>query len=264
MRSRELASLLILAALPSLAQVQSRPDASPARETIAPRQHAPMRLHGYTPSGKVQSENWSGYAVTGSAFTVAKGSWTVPSVNCGKTPNTYSSFWVGIDGYSSSTVEQTGTDSDCSGSSARYYAWYEFYPAGSILISSVGVSPGNKMSASVTYSGSQFTVKITNVTTGKSFSKSGRVSGSAADVGGMDCRSAVLYAERRDPAAGRFWDGLPGQRLHESERDERRDRWRDLGTDQTVWKQRVLDHHGEQQWGDRGGAIVADQGRDEL
>lgn len=177
MFSRELASLLILAALPSLAQVQSRSDALPAGETVAPRQHAPMRLHGYTPGGKVQSENWSGYAVTGSAFTVAKGSWTVPSVNCSKTPNTYSSFWVGIDGYSSSTVEQTGTDSDCSGSSARYYAWYEFYPAGSILISSVQVSPGNKMSASVTYSGSQFTVKITNVTTGKSFRKSGRVSG---------------------------------------------------------------------------------------
>ena len=33
------------------------------------------------------------------------------------------------------------------------------------------------MSASVTYSGTQFTIKITNVTTGKSFSKSSRVSG---------------------------------------------------------------------------------------
>jgi hypothetical protein len=177
MLSKKLASLIVLAALPSLAQAQSRPDASPATEAMAPRQHAPMRLHGYTPSGSVTSENWSGYAVTGSGFTVAKGSWVVPSANCTKTPSTYSSFWVGIDGYSSSTVEQTGTDSDCSGTKARYYAWYEFYPAGSILISSVAVSPGNKMSASVTYSGSQFTVKITNVTTGKTFSKTGRVSG---------------------------------------------------------------------------------------
>jgi hypothetical protein len=107
----------------------------------------------------------------------AKGSWTVPTVNCSKTPSTYSSFWVGIDGYSSSTVEQTGTDSDCSGSTPRYYAWYEFYPAGSVLISSVPVSPGNKLSASVTYSGTEFTISITNVTTGKTFSKSSRVSG---------------------------------------------------------------------------------------
>jgi hypothetical protein len=138
-----------------------------------------MRLHGngLTPTGSVESENWSGYAVTGSAFTVASGSWTVPTVNCSKTPSTYSSFWVGIDGYSSSTVEQTGTDSDCSGSTARYYAWYEFYPAGSVVISSVPVSPGNKMSASVTYSGSEFTITIKNVTTGKSYSKSSRVSG---------------------------------------------------------------------------------------
>ena len=177
MLSKRLASLIVLASLPSFAQAQNRPDASPATEAMAPRQHAPMRLHGYTPSGSVTSENWSGYAVTGSAFTAAKGSWVVPTVNCSKTPGTYSSFWVGVDGYSSSTVEQTGTDSDCSGSSPRYYAWYEFYPAGSILISSVAVSPGNKMSASVTYSGSQFTIKITNVTTGKSFSKSSRVSG---------------------------------------------------------------------------------------
>jgi Peptidase A4 family len=180
-----LASSLVLAALPAVAQTQSGAAASPSTTTListdllAPRQHAPMRLHGngLATDGSVTSENWSGFAVTGSAFTVAKGSWTIPTVNCTKTPSTYSSFWVGIDGYSSSTVEQTGTDSDCSGSSPRYYAWYEFYPAGSILISSVPVSPGNKMSASVTYSGSEFTIKITNVTTGKSFSKSSRVSG---------------------------------------------------------------------------------------
>ena len=95
MLSKRLASLILLASLPSLAQVQSRPAAAPATEAMAPRQHAPMRLHGYTPSGSVTSENWSGYAVTGSAFTVAKGSWVVPTVNCSKTPGTYSSFWVG-------------------------------------------------------------------------------------------------------------------------------------------------------------------------
>ncbi|MGA9474588.1 MAG: G1 family glutamic endopeptidase [Terriglobales bacterium] len=191
MLSKKLGSLLVLAssvvlsALPAVAQTQSGAAASPStttlasRDLLAPRQHAPMRLHGngLATDGSVTSENWSGFAVTGSAFTVAKGSWTIPTVNCTKTPSTYSSFWVGIDGYSSSTVEQTGTDSDCSGTSPRYYAWYEFYPAGSILISSVPVSPGNKMSASVTYSGSEFTIKITNVTTGKTFSKSSRVSG---------------------------------------------------------------------------------------
>jgi hypothetical protein len=133
-------------------------------------------INGVTVS---DSTNWSGYAVTGSSFTYAKGSWTVPSVNCSTTPNTYAAFWVGIDGWSSSTVEQTGTDSDCDGKTASYYAWYEFYPNPSEEISGFTVSPGNHISAEVSYSGSTFTVTITNETTGKTYSKTGKVSGAA-------------------------------------------------------------------------------------
>ena len=176
MRSRTLGVLLVLATLPALAQVFGGPGVT--HTTAVPlRRHAPMRFHGVRPDGTVESENWSGYAVTGSSFKVAKGSWTVPSVDCSKTPNTYAAFWVGIDGYSSNTVEQTGTDSDCDGTSPSYYAWYEFYPQPSFLIGSVPVSPGDQMSAKVTYSGSKFTITIKNVTTGKSFSKSEPVSG---------------------------------------------------------------------------------------
>jgi hypothetical protein len=173
----------MLAISPALAQVSSGPVAAPSTAVVTPRQHAPRRVYGLVPEhveGNVtvsDSTNWSGYAVTGSSFTTAKASWTVPTVNCTTTPNTYSSFWVGLDGWTSSTVEQTGTDSDCDGKSPSYYAWYEFYPAGSVLISSVAVSPGNHISATVSYSGSEFTTTITNETTGKSFSKSGKVSG---------------------------------------------------------------------------------------
>jgi hypothetical protein len=176
MLSKGMAVLFALT-LPALAQVRSNPVTPSEPVVLAHRQHAPIRIRGLRPDGSVESTNWSGYAVTGSGFTVAKGSWVVPAVNCSKTPNTYSSFWVGIDGYSSSTVEQTGTDSDCDGTSPDYYAWYEFYPAGSVLISSVPVAVGNKMSAEVSYSGSEFTITITNETTGKSYSKSSRVSG---------------------------------------------------------------------------------------
>ncbi len=174
---------LLLALSPAVAQISAVPAATSTPNTIAPRQHAPRKVYGLVPphvEGNVtvsDSTNWSGYAVTGSSFTSAKGSWTVPSVNCTTTPNTYAAFWVGIDGWSSSSVEQTGTDSDCDGKSPSYYAWYEFYPNPSELISSITVSPGNKMSASVTYSGSEFTITITNETTGKSYSKSSKVSG---------------------------------------------------------------------------------------
>jgi hypothetical protein len=161
----------LLAITPALAQISTTPVANPST-AVTPRQHAPRKVYGLVPShveGNV--------AVTGSSFTNSKASWTVPTVNCSTTPNTYAAFWVGIDGWTSSTVEQTGTDSDCDGKTPSYYAWYEFYPNPSELISSVPVSPGNHISASVTYSGTEFTITITNESTGKSYSKSSRVSG---------------------------------------------------------------------------------------
>jgi Peptidase A4 family len=124
----------------------------------------------------VQSSNWSGYAAetnlnapAANAVTMVSGTWTVPTVT-GKT-NAYSSVWVGIDGYSSSSVEQLGTEQDTTKSgAARYYAWWEMYPNPSIQISSLTISPGDTISASVTYSSGAFTLQITDKTTGKSFS----------------------------------------------------------------------------------------------
>ncbi|HET7404602.1 MAG TPA: G1 family glutamic endopeptidase [Candidatus Bathyarchaeia archaeon] len=132
------------------------------------------------PSGTVCSTNWSGFAVTAAngAVSLAKGSWIVPSVTCGSS-NTYSSYWVGIDGYSSSTVEQTGTDSDCSSGHGVYYAWYEFYPNPSVQISGFTVHPGDVVTAQVSYSTSTglFTTTITDGS--QNFSTSGSVSGAA-------------------------------------------------------------------------------------
>jgi len=126
----------------------------------------------------VHSTNWSGYAVTGSTGSVtdAKGSWIVPAIQgaCSAT-NQYSSFWVGIDGYNSGTVEQTGTDSDCQNSVPTYYAWYEFYPHPSFIFSGLTIHPGDKISAEAHFSGRSFIVTITDTTTGQSASKSARV-----------------------------------------------------------------------------------------
>jgi len=163
MFAKQFALIAALAVLPAFAQV-------------GPVHHAPMRLHR-APStpGSVESENWSGYAATGTAFTNAQGSWIVPKVKCADTLEAYSAFWVGIDGYSSDTVEQTGTMSLCFLTEAEYYAWYEFYPAGSVEITSVPVAPGDVISASVNYNGSDFTITLTNQTTGKTYSKSATV-----------------------------------------------------------------------------------------
>lgn len=124
------------------------------------------------------SSNWAGYAVTGAkgSVTFVNGSWTVPSVTgCTGGSSSYSSFWVGIDGYSSSSVEQTGTDSDCHGATPSYYAWYEFYPKPSHVISTLTIHPGDIVYAQVAYSTKGFSCTIKDVTTGKSFSTTAKV-----------------------------------------------------------------------------------------
>jgi hypothetical protein len=121
------------------------------------------RIHWGRSDSKWLSTNWSGYAVTGSAGSVSdvNGSWKVPAIvgSC-PTASQYSSFWVGIDGFSSNTVEQIGTDSDCQNGRAVYYAWYEFYPSPSYTISGFTVKPGDTISAEVKYSNNRFTVSI--------------------------------------------------------------------------------------------------------
>ncbi len=96
------------------------------------------------------SSNWSGYAAYPSAqtqspsgggkgkgngkgngggggknssstatFSDVTGSWVVPSVAASSSDSTYSSSWVGLDGYNDGTVEQVGTEQDWSGGSAQ-------------------------------------------------------------------------------------------------------------------------------------------------
>ena len=122
--------------------------------------HAP--IHKITNS---TSTNWSGYAVTGSRYTTVSASWTEPTVSCSG-GTAYSSFWVGLDGDTSNTVEQTGTDADCSGSTPQYYAWYEMYPKFPTNLRGT-VRPGDAMTASVTTDGrGGFTLTISDTTQG--------------------------------------------------------------------------------------------------
>ena len=87
---------------------------------------------------KSVSANWSGYVLqdslgAGLQFTSVTGTWTVPVANCTSAPNSSAAFWVGLGGSSDAAtgLEQTGTGSDCSNGTAKYYAWYEILPAAS-------------------------------------------------------------------------------------------------------------------------------------
>ncbi len=115
------------------------------------------------------SSNWSGYATTGTTYTDVKGTWIQPTATCGRRETSYSSFWVGIDGDGTNSVEQTGTDADCSRGTPTYYAWYEMYPAYPVNLSGT-VRPGDSMTAEVKYNGgTSFTLTITNNTRGWTF-----------------------------------------------------------------------------------------------
>src|SRR3954452_1074240 len=119
------------------------------------------------------SSNWSGYAVTGGKYTTVTASWVQPAVNC--TSTAYSSFWVGIDGDTSSTVEQTGTEADCNGSTPVYSAWYEMYPKYPVNYANP-VVPGDHFTSTVSSDGKgNFTLTLSNTTRGWTQSVSKRL-----------------------------------------------------------------------------------------
>ena len=140
----------------------------------------PRTTHPGARNATTTSTNWSGYAVTSGngSFTSVSSSWVEPMGTC-RSGNQYSSFWVGLDGYSSSSVEQTGSEVDCSGRTPQYYSWYEMYPAYPVNFSST-VRPGDHLTGSVTYTGgSKFTLELSDTTEGWSHTVTKRLSGAA-------------------------------------------------------------------------------------
>jgi hypothetical protein len=135
-------------------------------------------------SHQAESTNWSGYAATSGTYNSVSASWTEPTGTC-RSGSQYSSFWVGLDGYNSNSVEQTGSEVDCSGSRAVYYSWYEIYPNPSHTYSNT-VRPGDHFNASVTYQGSnRYSLFIQDTTQGWSHTTTGKISGaprSSAEV----------------------------------------------------------------------------------
>jgi hypothetical protein len=175
------AAMMILPAVGGVTTVVmthvSLPAMTPAKISVVPAKSC----SGTT---SVTSSNWGGYAAQSCLTSPSKdvvtkvvGTWVEPTAKCSGTA--YAAFWVGIDGYSSSSVEQLGTDSDCNGKTPSYYAWYEMYPANPVTIS-MTIKPGNTITASVTYnSAKKFVLAIEDVTTGKTFSVTKSLSSAA-------------------------------------------------------------------------------------
>ena len=145
----------VASASPFLSLAFSAPAVSPGHPMVRPGGLAVPGARSAAASKEIGSTNWSGYAVSGSdgAYRSVSASWTMPAVTC-SSGDRNASFWVGLDGYGkqSRSVEQTGTDANCSGRTAEYNGWYEMYPAKPVFFRAK-VRPGDHLTASVTFHG---------------------------------------------------------------------------------------------------------------
>ncbi|WP_339241059.1 G1 family glutamic endopeptidase [Paenibacillus sp. FSL R5-0517] len=116
------------------------------------------------------SSNWSGYACTGTPHQYRRISaeWTVPCVLPSK-GNSYSSAWIGIDGFKNSSLIQTGTGHDWVQGKASYYAWWEILPNAETIIPHP-VSPGHHIRAVIAkLTPKTWCITLSNLTLGWTF-----------------------------------------------------------------------------------------------
>ena len=144
------------------------------------------------------SQNWAGYVAGGTQFSSVSGSWVQPAAKCALGPDL-----LGVLGgprrlravvlgdqtdTQSSTLEQTGTQADCTADGAAdYYAWYELVPAAPVKFD-LAIHPGDHIGAKVSVSGANVTMSLSNQTTGQSASKT-------AQLDSADTSSAEWIAE---------------------------------------------------------------------
>jgi len=125
-------------------------------------------------SAPLHSDNWSGYVAVacGSCkLRYVTATWRQPAISCAKTPeNAWAYFWVGLDGWTSGSIEQTGTSGACNGGKPSYFAWYDMYPDNPAVLGSVPVRPGDLITASVYWNAStgRWYLTVSNRTTGAS------------------------------------------------------------------------------------------------
>lgn len=106
------------------------------------------------------SSNWSGYVALpkhGHKFKAISANFTVPAVSCADSTDgtggiASMSNWVGLDGFSDGTVEQTGELAICEGSTLEgggYLVFWETFPASANIFCCT--EPGDAIHVSVTF-----------------------------------------------------------------------------------------------------------------
>ena len=126
----------------------------------------------------ISSLSWAGYTIEKNSnphFEVigVNASWVVPQVNA-SAGNGYSSAWIGVGGELDKTLIQVGTEQDVVNGQASYSAWYELLPSFAVRLTSISVSPGDTIIASLNLVNSgtnMWSIQISDATNGQGFSK---------------------------------------------------------------------------------------------
>jgi hypothetical protein len=126
--------------------------------------HVGITSPGFKGLSDVTSTNWSGYADTGSSFSNVSAKWTEPGASCSSRTTSLAAFWVGIDGYSSNSVEQDGTMIECYQRHAYQFTWWEMYPTNDVQIVGQTAAAGDAITASVVRSGTSYKLTVTDAT----------------------------------------------------------------------------------------------------
>ena len=147
------------------------------------------------------SGNWSGYAdaaCSSCALRYVAAVFTIPSVNCAESQaNANVSEWVGLDGWTDNTVEQTGIDAYCNGATAEYYGWVEMFPSAPLTYTGP-MNVGDAIEANVYYNAStgQWQTSLTDVTNGN------YLDSSQPCPAGSTCRNSSAEVITEAPASG--------------------------------------------------------------
>jgi hypothetical protein len=157
------------------AQATAHHAAAAAAGTPEPHPNIPAALPAGVAAGanstvgitNVGSVNWSGYAVTRGKFKKIRATFYVPIMNCANDPNTFSSHWVGLDGFNSNTVEQDGVEADCNGTTESVFAWREVFPRPEQPFTTLRIRPGDSITATTTFRHGKYKMEVKDNTTGK-------------------------------------------------------------------------------------------------
>ncbi|MHB1549356.1 MAG: G1 family glutamic endopeptidase, partial [Acidimicrobiales bacterium] len=126
-----------------------------------------------SPTAVDGSSNWSGYVVGDGPYTSVTGTFTVTSLASGATTSEYLAEWVGIDGFSNTSLIQAGINEQVDPYNTSEFIiqpWWEILPASETDITTMTVAPGDQVTVTIAeLSAGEWSITLKDDTSGASF-----------------------------------------------------------------------------------------------